>query len=373
MTSRLNAPAAPRRRALRRAVGPTMPWCPSCVVRVVSSCSSSSWCVTIWPMNSVVRNVNRYACSRATNSSRHMIATAADDRQGCRSTSPPAAPSAAVAIAAKLMMTASRMWPAVMFAARRTASENGLTSMPRNSTGIMTGARYAGAPPRKCLRPAADAVGLDAAVLDDHERDQRQRRRDPEVARGGAEDAVAVVAEVPSTLAGDEVDREQAEQVAEQDEEEQRPEVRDEAVGLVAEDRLDDVVAEEDEDRFEEVARAGRHVLAVAVAAGDRREDQQHQAGRDEHHDHVVGEEPPRRCRSDQIGQSTTWSSGLAAARSVGSIIISIRLYDASDLQPAGQHERFDREQCEVVGDRPQTSAAKDNAPRRPPGHKSQS
>ena len=123
-------------------------------------------------------------------------------------------------------------------------------------------------------------------------------------------------AEVRRLAAGEErddlADRDLPEQVAEEDEEEQRPEERDEAVGVLLERRAEDLDAQELEDRLEEVPRA---------AAARRRRAGGTASGRS-----AASAPPPRRAisiwlrhveRPDVLNRScgSTWSSGSAAAR----------------------------------------------------------
>ena len=135
------------------------------------------------------------------------------------------------------------------------------------------------------VQVTAHAVGLDSGVLDEAEADQGERAGDVDVRRRRAVDGHA-------GPAGQRLQRQQAEQVAEQNEEEQRPQQRHINVGRVAEHGAGDFVPHVEHDRLEEVAAAGRHeLLVLAVTLRHRQEDDQHENGRDGHHDDVVADE----------------------------------------------------------------------------------
>ncbi len=126
---------------------------------------------------------------------------------------------------------------------------------------------------------------VDAVKVDEEESADRQRRRGVDRAGGGA-------AEVLDMAAGNELEeireRNAPEHVAESDEEKDRPEERDEFVGVFLERGAEDFEAEKFEDRFEEIFCAG---WSGAVGLRKKRgENQQHQPAGDQRHEALVGE-----------------------------------------------------------------------------------
>src|SRR4051812_37396634 len=98
----------------------------------------------------------------------------------------------------------------------------------------------------------------DAANVDEKERRDGQRASRRDGSRCGGADVRFMLAALQERQ--DLAQRNLAEQVAEEDEEEQRPEERDEAVGMLLERGAEYFDTQEFEDRFEEVRRAARRV-----------------------------------------------------------------------------------------------------------------
>ena len=146
--------------------------------------------------------------------------------------------------------TASRMCPAIMLANSRTASANTFAMRPMISTGTSSGAIQIG-PGQKCARYALPPrrrplTTIITIVI------ERQRRRHPDVAGRRA-------AEVRAEQRRDRRNRQQAEDVDGQHEEEDAPDVLDEAIGVLVQRRLGDFLAQVLADRLEHVGAAGRH------------------------------------------------------------------------------------------------------------------
>ena len=185
------------------------------------------------------------------------------DRHAARAR--PAAPTPSprpVLIAPAAMMndssTASRMWPAIMLAKSRTASANTLAISPMISTGTSSGAIQIG-PGQKCARYAFPPSRR-PLIDHHHHRDDRQRRRHPDVAGRCA-------AQVRAEQLRHRRNRQQAEDVHRQHEEEDAPDVLDEAIGVLVQRRLGDFLAEVLAHRLEPVGGAGRHQRVDAARA----------------------------------------------------------------------------------------------------------
>ena len=133
--------------------------------------------------------------------------------------------------------------------------------------------------------------------------------RAPVVSERAGRGAARVVAMLPPlTSVNDLADRDLPEQVAEEDEEEQRPEERDEAVGVLLEGRAEDLDAQELQDRLEEVPRAGgASPRASRKSRGN---------------DHAASAAPPTSAMNIWLVNTNQWpmrNQGWATTCSVGS------------------------------------------------------
>jgi hypothetical protein len=126
---------------------------------------------------------------------------------------------------------------------------------------------------------------IDPLSVDKEKRTDRQRRRGRDAAR-------CCPAQIQHMAAREQREnrhqRNAPQQIAEEDEEEHRPEKRDESIGVFFECRAENFHSQKFEDRFEEVFAARRHAAVGAVEQA--RKNQQHENRGDQRHQHLIGQ-----------------------------------------------------------------------------------
>ena len=206
------------------------------------------------------------ACRKATNSSSKLIATLPDDDE--RPTPRPRPVLFAPAAMMKDSSTASRMWPGDHVGEQ----SNGEREHFRDQADDLDRDQQRRHPDRTGTEMREVRLAAEPQAVDDHHhhRDDGQRRGHPDVARGGA-------AEVRAEQVRHHRNRQQAEDVDGQHEEEDAPDVLDEAIGVLVQRRLGDFLAQVVADRLEPVGRAGRHHRVDAGPAAPALHQHRHQ------------------------------------------------------------------------------------------------